>query len=327
MNQFITILLIFCLPLVVLADHITLNDGTKYEGSIVNATQTHVIMQINDSTVIQIPQARIDNLFFSKADHIILLNNQTIKCKILEEVFPNLLFVTEEGIQKEPIINIKRYFYNEVDSLELSALPPTGNLFDNKVSFREKPKNIRQNFFVNINGGIASPPSNNWKKDFLTAADIFGIQIGGSAGYFVSNNLSVGLGADFITYDNKSEGNLASSLKTSFIYVTASYFANFEFLYFIDFFAGVDFGIFNTTGNIYTYSFREIKIDDSGAIAFRPKIGASYRVTSNLIVNAEGNFIVAKSGNIPYPVLGFEDISIEFNGPLFKAGVTYLFSL
>ena len=129
------LLLIFLISGTVLSDTITLSDGKRISGRILNSTKSYIAMVTDDYQTIQIPHDRITSINFSWADIVHLSSGEKIECKIVNRIMPNLIIVTTAGLQEIPSENIKMFFYHSIRGLEVPALPTTGADFKNQKEF------------------------------------------------------------------------------------------------------------------------------------------------------------------------------------------------
>jgi len=126
------IVLILLLPLMVNADRVIIKDGKKYDGAILKSDESHVYLQVSDTIFSKIPHTLIQTLTFRFADMVYLLNGEEVKCKVLTRTVSDLNIVSETGLRTIKIVDLKRFFYNETDSLTISTLPSTSEVFNNE---------------------------------------------------------------------------------------------------------------------------------------------------------------------------------------------------
>ena len=193
----ITLYLVFILAyLPVFADEVSLTDGSKIRGRILNATISHVIIKSDEQGTIQISHNEVKSIEFSWADKIYLMSGETVICKIVNRDPFNLLVVTEDGLLSVPLSNLRMYFYHSSRDLRVPKLPITGEDFKNEKAFPPKP--LRNRFFLGLNSGWHLPPYNEWKREFMGGAWMASGSI--KAGYHPTESLSIGIGLRFDLY-------------------------------------------------------------------------------------------------------------------------------
>lgn len=327
-QHFTFIVLLISLTCFALADEVTLNDGTVYSGTIFSADPASIIMQTNDSTSVAIPKSRVKTIFFHKSDLVYLLDGSVIECKILEQVFPNLKIVTESGNQHVRVIDLKRYFHNEADSLFVPSLPPTGALFLNKENYVFTTKHTGLEYMVSAYGGLSVPPSGSWQNYFITAANVLSLNGGLQAGYMVSKDIMISAGAEFAGYNNSVGEDLTSHFNTMYLYLSGSLQNLYNFSDNLRTFANVDIGLFSMTGNFYMYSYRKIKILQSeNSYGFRIGGGLVYDIDSNISMQIKSGYMVSNLVEYEPPAAGLGTIKIDFNGFYVLTGINYYFNL
>lgn len=320
--------LTFLFPALIFADSITLKDGRIYSGAIINADAIYINIQVEETTTVQVPHTLVESVTFRYADVVYLLSGTEIKCKILEEKFPNLRMVTADGHAEIRLADLKRYFYNSADSLTIRALPETGPVFNNQKSFKEEKKLFKQSIYFDIAGGIIYPPGKEWQKNFITSNSLMGVLLQAQFGLTLINHVSVYFGYTYSQYDNTTEGELCSQINTGYYHGGVEYFNSFNELPFFEFFIGGDIGLLQTWGNIYTYSYRNIDLKDGTAsIAFRPKIGVRTDVTNNIDVSLNVGYFIAKEKSYNVPSVPDLKVNVPLNGWTFFASAKFHFPI
>jgi hypothetical protein len=308
------------------ADTIETHNGEKHDGIVIESTSKYVKFQLDDSTYIRIVHDDIKSIFFTFADAVYLLSKQTIKCKILEEIYPQLKVITSEGIKHYRYNEIKRYFYNDLDSLYITSLPPTTYSFNNDKIKLFKQSTFSKNIFVGIRGGINSISIKEWEDNFLSSEAVLGFEGGIKVGYSLFEKFNITLGYEYGRYRSTIQGDLENSFNTNFIYLSPSYLEKFVFSYI--FYAGLalDVGLFKSNGNLYLYSYRNIDIEDQAFnIAVRPKIILRFPVSNNFLIDLDAGYLFAKSNEIDIPVKSVKTFPVSFNSFSLKFSVCYQF--
>ena len=311
-------ILLFLMPCIAFSDIITQTDGSRIEGRILNATETHVVIETDDSKTLQIPQSEIKSIFFSWADSVHLISGDKIKCKIIKRISPDLHIITTEGLQKIPLVDVKMFFYHSAQGLQIPTLPTTGRDFQNQKAFT--PKGLKNSFNFGMSYGIQRPPMNKWKEEFMAAAWDFT----GSAklGFFLTNSISLGVGMTFANYSQVHHEDINSRYNSYHIYGSLEYFLEVEKSPASYIFLGVDAGLFNVRGKLHLYSFREIEFNEN-SFAFMPKVGARTFLEKRVSFSLEAAYLFAKSGSIQIPVEYIDDFVIDFNGFLISFNMLY----
>jgi len=318
--------LLFIFPVLAFADNITLKDGRIYSGAIINADAMYVNIQVEDTITVQVPHTLVESVTFRFADVVYLLSGEEMKCKILEEKFPNLRVVTIEGLQEIRLADLKRYFYNSADSLTVQFLPETGSVFNNEKSFKEEKKLFKQSVYLGITGGIIYPPGKEWQNNFITSNTLIGVLLQAQFGLCMINHVSVYCGYTYSQYDNTTEGELSSEVNTGYYHFGVEYYNSFNEIPFIELYIGGDIGLLKASGNIYTYSYRNLELqDETASIAFRPKIGARTYVTKNIDVSLSAGYFIAQEKSFNVPSVPDLEIKLPLNGWTFFASANFHF--
>jgi len=213
------ILLIFLanLPVLTRADQVKLSDGKTYDGAVTGADDYSVFIQVSDTQAVKIPKAYISSICFRYADRVYLLSGEVLKCKVLDQRVPDLFIVSENGPQQLKISELKRYFYNDADSLWISYLPPTGAVFNNLKSIDLMDTELNRAIFISLAGGILSVPAQSWQENFITASSLLGLTGQVQLGVYLQRNLAVYGGFLFGHYKNTAEGDLESEMNSNYL--------------------------------------------------------------------------------------------------------------
>ena len=300
--------LLFC-QLSAFSDTITLTDGSKVEGRILSASESHVVIRREDGGTVQIPHGEIGSLVFSWADEVYLISGETLKCKIVQRVPPNLMVITQEGPQTIPLTDVRMYFYHSAQDLQVPGLPATSEDFKNEKIFL--PGSLKQKFYVGIQGGGHWPPISQWREEFMAGAWVFSSST--KTGYHLTESLSLNAGVEldwyrFTHYEDYTSQYLTLHFSTGAEYVRRIQTTPLSYIY-----AGASIGLFNSQGTLYLYSYRSIEFNNY-TIAFSPKIGARSFMTKHIALGVEFAYIFAKSGSIDIPVEDYADMVIDFSG-------------
>jgi RNase P/RNase MRP subunit p29 len=308
------IMIVHCVALLLcqlpaFSDTITLTDGSKVEGRILSASESHVVVRKESGGTVQIPHGEVQFLVFSWADEIMLVSGETLICKIVQRVPPNLIVVTQEGPQNIPLKDVRMYFYHSAQDLRVPGLPATSEDFKNEKAFL--PGSLNHKFFIGIQGGGHWPPIGQWREDFMAGAWTFSGGI--KAGYHLTESLSLNAGIDldwyrFTHYDDYTSQYLTLYFSTGATYVRRIQASPLSYIY-----AGASIGLFNSQGTFYLYSYRSIDFNNY-TIAFSPKFGARSFMKKQIALGVEFAYLVAKSGSIDIPVENYPDIIIDFTG-------------
>jgi hypothetical protein len=323
-NLILILITVLMLPLSMFADSVTLKDAKVYNGAIISSDIDFINVLVNDTTTVRIPHGLVQSVFFRYADMVYLLTGEDIKCKILEEKFPDMRLVTPEGLKVIKLVDLKRYFYSSSDSLVISSLPVTGALFNNQKSIARVEKPFRQSLSLSISGGIIYPTAEEWQQNFITSSSVVGAMIQGQIGLTLIEDLSVFGGYTVVEYDNTTEGDLNSAIKTTYYHLGVEYSYTFDSLPFVDFLAGVDGGLIKISGNLYSYSYREVRLEDlSPNIAFRPILGIRTFIIERLGIYLKAAYLITQEQSVPIPEVENTAINIPLNGLTVFAGINF----
>lgn len=308
-TRFVLLLFLFFIPRIALPDIITLSDGKRVRGRILNSTKNYVAMVTEDSQTIQIPHDKIKSIHFSWADVVHLASGEKIKCKIVNRVPPNLLVVTEDGLQKISLENIAMYLYHSAEALDVSGLPVTGLDFKNQKEF--PLEDTRTNFYLGIKVGTHRPPYDRWKEDFMGPSwDFSG---GAGVGYYLTRWLALGAGIEYSLYRFTHYEDLESKCHTYYIYVGLEFSKQILKSANAYLFIGANVGLFNAQGNMYLLSFRETEFNEN-TLAFIPRAGVNTSIDRHLSLRLEIGYFFAKVGPLKIPVEDTDNLEINFTG-------------
>jgi hypothetical protein len=317
------VLQLLLFPILLLADQVSLNDGREYDGAIIGSDANFINLQVDDTTTVRIPHGLVEKVFFRYADMIYMLSKEEIKCKIIEEEIPNLRIITAAGERLIKLVDIKDRWINITDSLIAPSLPLTGNIFNNEKSLRLIRQPFRQSLFLSLSGGIIYPPAQEWQDNFLTSISLTGVTAQGQIGVSLIENISVYFGYSFSQYDNTA-GDLESTLQTQYIHGGVKYSKAFDFLPMIEFSVGGDLGLMSIGGELYSYSFRKLTLDNLTAnIAYRPEVGARASIMDRLFIYLNFGYLVAQEFKTQVPEVPDTEIKIPISGVTIYAGITY----
>jgi hypothetical protein len=306
------------------ADHVIINDGTRYEGAIIQADDQFVYVQLDAESIAKIPHQLVSRVFFRHADTVYLLDGSEIKCKLLEENFPDLRIVSGTGQQLIRLGNLKRYFYNNTDSLITTSMPSTGPLFNNQTTIEKVKFPFRQTLSISIAGGLIVPPADKWQSNFLTDSSPMGALVQGHIGFNLIEKISVILGYNYSEYGFTVQGDLDSKITSNFYHLGVKYSFDLDFLDLLDLSVGADIGLYSIGGDIYSYSYRKINLDQLTAnIAYRPHATASVFVSKNLAVDITLGYLLAQDFTVQAGNECQSKITIPMSGMTVCAGINY----
>jgi len=326
------IILFICLaalPALIRADQVKLSAGKTYSGAITGADKRSVFIQISDTQTVKIPHSHVSSIFFRYADRVYLLSGEVIKCKVLTQIVPDLFIVSENGPRKLKISELKRYFYNDADSLSISYLPPTGAVFNNLKSIDLMNTELNRALFLSLSAGILSVPAQSWQENFITASSLLGLTGQAQLGFYLQRNLAVYGGFLYGHYKNTAEGNLKSEINSGYLHLGVTYYSRaFEFLPGTGFLVSADAGLLNVTGNLYTYSYRDIALDGlKPNIAGRILIGARTFLMSHFDAYLKTGYFFAQSFKLTVPAVQRPyDINLPLGGWMILGGISVYIS-
>lgn len=315
----ITIVIVyFLITCQTFADTITLKDGSRIEGRIINATTEYVVIDTKDSKTLQISHQQIQSILFSWVDRVYLTSGQKITCKIINRIQPLLHIVTETGFQEISLSDVKMFYYYTSENLTVPQLSVTGLDFKNERAF--KPKEIGGELYFGISIGHYRPPLNEWKENFMPAA--WNFNGGFKTGYYLTNSLSFGVGIDYNQFEYTHFDDLECKYKTVYIYGGLEYALKVEKSPASYIFMGLDAGLLNFRGNVYLLSFRKIDFNEN-SIALMPYIGARTFINRRFSVGIEAAYLFEKRKPIPIPVEWINNLEIDFSGPIAFIKILY----
>ena len=324
------ILLFICLaalPALTRADQVKLSDGKTFSGAVTGADKQSVFIQVSDTQTVKIPHSFISSIFFRYADRVYLLSGEVIKCKVLTQIVPDLFIVSEDGPRQLKISELKRYFYNDADSLSISYLPPTGVVFNNLKSIDLMNTELNRALFFSLSGGILSVPAQSWQENFITASSLLGLTGQAQLGFYLQRNLAVYGGFLYGHYKNTAEGDLESKINSGYLHLGVTYSRAFDFLPGTGFLVSADAGLLNVTGNLYTYSYRDIVLDGlKPNIAGRILLGARTFLMNHFDVYLKTGYFFAQSFKLTVPAQRPYDINLPLGGWMALGGISLYIS-
>ena len=322
-EKIILILLILLWPVFTRADHVILQNGTRYEGHILSADSTHIYLQITDTSKVRIPGGMVKTVFFRYSDLLYLLSGNVIECKIIAEVFPDLIFITAGGEQRVKLIEVKRYFYSAADSLESPYLPPTGKIFNNQKIFEQEKRNIGKYLMVGVYAGVSNLPADDWNSRFITASKLLGFSGGFNLSYPFYTHIFSNLGFEYTWYDNEHE-DLYSIIKKYFLFTGLSYQRELPFIRNVYVSAGAELGIQFLSGNTYLFSYRNVKLNNSGIKpGIRPFLALETDMTNRVKVRTQIGYLSGPPFSINPGPDYLEKIGLNYNGPIWTIHLLY----
>ena len=328
MKKLIRYVLLFALlPSLMLADQVTLQNGTKYDGKIISADQNYIYLQISDSATAKIPHTLVKSVFLTYSDLVYLLTGEIIECKIIDEVLPDLLIVTEQGPAAIRVVELKKYYYNDADSLLIPVLPPTGKYFNNQKIFERQKRILGKYLLLGMHAGAVNLPATEWNNNFITASKLLGFSSGINIGYSFHSHLLSNLGIEYNWYPNNFE-KLISTVKRYYLYLGIAYLHNFSFLPDFDFSLGTDIGLNFLRGNIYLFSYRNTDLKDGGIQpAVRPYLAIQKSIANRLITRFQLGYLLGRPFTVKPEPDYLKKVTIGYNGPFFMFNFYYQFPL
>jgi len=318
------IVLILLLPLMVNADRVIIKDGKKYDGAILKSDESHVYLQVSDTIFSKIPHTLIQTLTFRFADMVYLLNGEEVKCKVLTRTVSDLNIVSETGLRTIKIVDLKRFFYNETDSLTISTLPSTSEVFNNEKSLSLMDTRMDKTIFFSLAGGAIYPDGKSWQEEFITATSLLGMFAQGQLGFTLARNIAVYGGYMYNQYDNSAENDLQSDVNYGYYYAGVDYLHSFDFLPGVDFSLGGDIGMVSLDGNIYTYSYRDIDLSGSSPnIGFRVLFGVRLFFMKQLAAYLKTGYFKVQDFVITVPAETEYDVTLPLGGWTIILGASF----
>ena len=322
--KIITTSLILLIPLLLIADRVTIRNGAEYDGAILKADDRLVYIQVSDTLFSKIPHSLIKAITFRYADMVYLLNGEKIKCKVLSKTVSELYIISESGPQSIKISDLKRYFSNERDSLNITSLPPTGDIFDNEKSVTLMDTKMDKTIFFSLSGGAIYPDGKAWQESFVTANSLLGMYGQGQVGFTLVKNIAFYGGYMICQYDNTAENDLQSDVNFGYYHLGMDYLHSFDFLPGVDFSLGGDAGMVNLSGNIYTYSYRNLDLSGiSPNIAFRFLLGARLFLMNQLAGYLKAGYFKAQDFTISVPAEIEYNVILPLSGWTIMAGASF----
>lgn len=323
-NRSVVIFLLLLLPLLSFADCVIVKDGTKYKGAILKSDDKQVYLQVSDTIFSRIPHSLVRTITFRYADMVYLLNGETIKCKVLTRSVTELNIVAENGPRTIKIMDLKRYFYNENDSLIITSLPQTGDVFNNEKSLSSMDTRMDKTIFFSLAGGAIYPDGKTWQKDFITANSLLGIFSQGQIGFTLVRNIAIYGGYMVNQYSNTAENDLQSEVNFGYYHLGVDYFHTFDFLPGVNFSIGGDAGMVNLNGKIYTYSYRELDLSGlSPNIGFRLLIGARLFFLKQVSASIKAGYFSIQDFIINVPAEIEYDVTLPLSGWTIMFGASF----
>jgi hypothetical protein len=321
------IILLLLIPVYIWADEVVLQNGTRYDGKITSADQDYIYLQLTDTTTAKIPHSLVKSVFFTYSDLAYLRSGKVIECKIIDEVLPDLLIVTEQGPATIKIVELKRYFYNAADSLLIPFLPATGKFFNNQKVFELK-KNISGNYLIlGLNAGAVNLPAKEWNNSFITAPKLLGFSAGLNIGYSLKPNLLSNLGFEYSWYPNNYQ-EFSSTVRRYFLYFGFTYMKKLSIMHDMYFSLGIDVGINFLQGNIYLFSYRDIDIQNTTSKpAIRPYLALQKSITNRFITRVQLGYLLGSPFTLQPQPAYLKKINIGYDGPFFMFNFYYQFPL
>jgi hypothetical protein len=318
------LIILFFLPVVVTADRIIVKNGSSYDGAILKSENNMVYLQTSDTIYSRIPSSLISSILFRYADIVYLLNGEEIKCKVLTRTISDLNIITESGARTIKIVDLKRFFYNDIDSLLVKNLPPTGDVFNNEKTLSLLDTRMDKTIFLGVAGGVIYPNGKAWQDNFITATSLLGLFAQGQIGITFVRNIAFYGGYLYGQFGNTTENNLESDVNIAYFHLGADYLHTFDFLPGVNFILGGDVGLVNLSGNIYTYSYRNIDIGGiTPNIGFRLSIGARLFFMKQMAGSLKLGYFKVQDFNVPVPAEIEYNVTIPVSGWTVIAGVSF----
>lgn len=330
MKPTLLFIVLFLNPCILFSDTITLIDGSRIEGRVLNSTEGYVYIADKDSTIHHIRHNQIKSVYFSWADVIYLSSGNTIKCKIINSVSSNLHVLTEEGLQIIHFSEIKMYFYHSAEGITTPDLPITGSDFKNQKAFR--PKGLKHSLYFGFHYGNNLSP---YKSERRLSNSELDLDIGIKGGYYLTNSISFGGGFKYAKYCFDNYLNLQSLFSTINLHGDLEYSVRVEKRPASYAFIGLNIGVFNVYGQIFcTYIDPESHKDDpillvkeitfnKKSYALIPHIGVRTFLEKRISVGLEIAFLFENSEPIQIPLEFMDDLITNFRRFYFSINMSY----
>ncbi len=291
------------------SDVIRLSDGSRVQGTILNATPVYIAVETEGTKTVQITHNQIESITFIWADVVHLTNREKLICKIANQTDSSLIVATESGVRQIPHSDVAMYFYQRSQNLEIPELPATGELFKNQRELTAA--DIRYRAFFGLTGGAQWPPLNKWKQSFL--GGVWNFSGGLKAGLYIRPSLIGYIGLHIDLYSHNYDEDIRSRYNSLYLHGGLQYTIRLNKKPFTLIYFGADAGLFRVAGDIYLYSFRPVHLSDQ-SIACRPFIGLRTFMTNTVSLNFETGYLIANSGPFQHPVQELDDFGIPFSG-------------
>ncbi len=306
------VLLIFLIPIAVLADTIILTDGNQIKGRILSATASDVNIRTEDSITQRIAQARIKEIRFVWADVLHMTSGEKRTCKIVNRDGDNLIIVTSDGPSHVPTSDIRLYFYHTVQGITIPELPATGLDFKNEKSFRMVDAGHK--WYAGAYGGVHWPPLKKWKDD-LVLRTISYFSGGVKSRVFLNRHLAVGGGIEFDHYrvTDRDDSDMNQTMLGLIFYGGAEWIKRIDPSPVTYIFAAFDVGLFLLRGDVWPHSYRDISFNNR-SFAVTPSIGIRSFMSDDITLGVEFSYRYAKSGDISITSDPGNSFELDFSG-------------
>ncbi|MGD1045618.1 MAG: outer membrane beta-barrel protein [Bacteroidota bacterium] len=302
------------------ADDMVMKNGMLLKCTIISSLKDSINVQ-TDTGSKMIAKSDILSIVFTNADHLFVVGDNKIVCKIVNKIGDDVIIVTKDGIRKISNSKIDKLQRNIGAELTVSELPETGIQFINHPTQSVWTGEQKANIFLRVQLAAHYASLDKWKSQFVITdgegSPSSGIMYGGEIGYAFSKIIQIGAGYEGFNTRKISITNTSPTFETK---------ASYSYLY-----ATVRAGDFlGSTPELYLYgavdlgSLKGIDAENYSnglspegtgtAIAFRVKGGAEYYFNGNWSTTAELGYLSAKVQDVSVVGQHISNFDLDFSG-------------
>jgi hypothetical protein len=302
----------------VYADTLVLKDGSVYEGTLKQVTESKIKFE-SSKKLLSLDHDQILSFKFTNSDLLFFKTDSTLKCKVFNKVGSMVVVVTEAGIREIKNTVIQKLERDAGGELKVTGLPPTGPQFVNKSRKVVWSGDFKQSFYFQPTFGLQISGLGDWKDQFTPKPSGNGFNIGAAAGFNLISVISLGIGYEFFIYQKVDiQGIWEDKLTANFFYGHIQVRSGIKNVPGLFLYTQIDPGFFTGKEKI---SMSGSELEGSGNVfAFRLRGGVEYFTTGSLSIFTEIGGLFANVSNVEVVGQTVSNYSLDFSGIAFLSG-------
>jgi len=320
-NKVIFLVLLFSITNV-FSDVLKRTDSSRLVGTILSSSADSIKFLLEDSSIVTLPKNSMSTITFSTSDELLIYPHNFIRCKIIQEIPPYIIYVNSKGLYRVHQSQVISIAFNSSGKLKVKQLPETGAVFKSSVFIR-KVTPLHDVLFIGFLANVFYDQAKDWKKEFYYNKSDFLLFGGGVLGYKFKNNLTPLVGFEMSFRDLESKFAYESRFHMNHLFVGLEYPCSFGLDTKLKLVPTLHAGACSIKGTAFTYSFREYQLNEVKP-SIRMHLGVAVPVTQFITWNLGAAYLFIPEVKLALPAdFPMKSLSLNFSGISFLSRIDF----